>query len=476
MSSNRFLQQALSRRGLLKNVALMALLAPVLRRQEAWAAPGAAPRRVIFVYTPNGPTRVVGPASGTETNFTIHPWWKELERHKADSIFLSHMAWTGAGTVPNDTGDGLGPGNQMFSGFGSGKNYVQRGATIDQLIGKRLEMTKQAGVQRSVFWGNRTVRGVDNAFGPGGGNPEPISNPGNAWTDLFAKFSGTTTGPEEIKRAEALLARNKSVLDFVNKDCAALKSALGAEGASMLDDHCTTLRSMESNLVKVLPNSCSKPAQPGANSGDDVGAYDAQWKAFIDLTGASLACELTRVVALQLGGGGHSRNRLPTGYGVPSAPANPDVGDEGPDHHGWTHQGNRADTLKGLEIFTNFYAKQVGLLVDKLKATKDSSGASLFDSTVVVWASEHGGHPNMGNDPHVHSAAPLIILGKGQGTFKTGRYIRGKAPDLGSGAGYKEAGADMAKVLVTMMQYMGMTDVKTVGTTGVDGPLTSLLA
>jgi len=40
--------------------------------------------------------------------------------------------------------------------------------------------------------------------------------------------------------------------------------------------------------------------------------------------------------------------------------------------------------------------------------------------------------------------------------------------------GYQEAGRDMARLMVSLVQYMGLTDVNTVGATGVTGPLTSL--
>ena len=71
---------------------------------------------------------------------------------------------------------------------------------------------------------------------------------------------------------------------------------------------------------------------------------------------------------------------------------------------------------------------------------------------------------------------PAVLFGSGQGTFKTGRYIHGQSPDLGSGSGYQQAGSDMAKLLVSLIQYMGLTDVDTVGLTGVKGPLTTLFA
>jgi len=93
----------LSRRGILANAALMTVLAPVVRQLDASAATATSPRRVILLYSPNGPMSATGPATGSETTFTLHDWWKPLERHKAEGIFLSHMAPTGAGVV---TGNG----------------------------------------------------------------------------------------------------------------------------------------------------------------------------------------------------------------------------------------------------------------------------------------------------------------------------------------------------------------------------------
>src|SRR4051812_1022207 len=130
LSQNRFL----SRRGILQNAALMTLLAPVLRRRDAYGAT-TSPRRVILIFSPNGPMSASGPAAGTESAFTLHDWWKPLERHKAHGIFLSNMAVTGKGVV---SGGGHGLGGQVFSGFGADV-YDSKGESIDQVIGKRLE-------------------------------------------------------------------------------------------------------------------------------------------------------------------------------------------------------------------------------------------------------------------------------------------------------------------------------------------------
>jgi hypothetical protein len=469
--NNRFL----SRRNILKHTALMTVLTPVLRKRDAFGAPS--PRRAILIYSPNGPMNALGPASGTETSFTFHDWWKPLERHKADGIFMSHMAATGAGSV---SGGGHPLGGQSYCGYGAGYGgdaYATKGESIDQVIGKRLEAERRAGIKRSVVWG--LAGGRCFATGPGR-SISPELSPQKAWAGLFANFMAPApTSPEGIKQAEALVARRRSMLDFINEDCKGLTDALGAEGMRLLDDHCTTLRGLEKSLVTGFDSAaatmCSKPADPGEKAWSNPENIDVQMSAFIDLIAATLACEMTHLIAFQFAGMA-ARNRLAAKYGVPSSPR-ADSGDSGPAHHPWTHQGTSAAKVTALRIFTTFYSTKVALLIDKLKSTMDASGKPLLDSTAVLWVSELGGK-NGGSDYHQVGSVPAILFGRGQGTFKTGRYYRGKSGDASShiGSNFREGGREMARLLVTMIQYMGLKDIQTVGATGVSGPFNYVLA
>ncbi len=467
------IHRLLSRRNLLRNTALMALLAPVIRQLEVSAADPASPRRVILLYSPNGPMEVSGPASGTETAFTLHDWWKPLERHKADGIFMSHTACTGADTVDAEGGHELG--GQTYSGYGAGAGgdpYANNGETIDQVIGKRLEQEGRAGVARSLVWGtvsNSDAGGTGDAFCAGPGRTiTPETDAQKAWQQLFASFMAPAADPQSQARAAALLARDKSVLDFVIDDCQSLQGAIGAEGVRLLDDHCTTLRSMEKNLTRtmVVGGDCRRPDSPPDMDWVNTENRDAQTSAFNDLMATTLACELSHVIAFQIGGPA-ARNQLPDKYGVPSSPQ-ADSGDSGPAHHPWTHQGESSAKTDALRIFTMAYAEQVAGLLDKLKTTNDALGKPLLDSTMVLWLSELGGSEGNG-DAHITKSVPALLFGNGQGTFKTGRYLKGKSDE-----DYKEAGRDNARLLVSLIQYMGLTDVKTVGATGVSGPLSAL--
>lgn len=463
-------QTMLSRRNLLRHTALAAILTPVLRRRDAAAA--TSPRRLVLVFSGNGPIEALGPASGTETNFQFHDWWKPLERHKARGIFMSNMAATGSNVVK---GFAHGLGGQNFSGAGADE-YKNLGETIDQTIGKRLEAEKRHGVVRSVVWG-LAGGATGQGFSAGGGRDIMAElNPQNAWTTLFAQFVPPSAGGTAA--AATLLARKKSMLDFLVQDCKAMGDSLGARGRQLLDEHCSTMRNMEMNLAKtpgMATSSCSKATDPGARAWTDPENVDLQMTAFTDLIGKTLACELTHVVAFQLAGQA-ARNRLAASYGVPSSPL-ANSGDSGPAHHPWTHIEPGPERTKALRIFQTFYSNKVAQLVDKLISTNDASGVPLIDSTVVLWMSELGGGPNNG-DQHQTGALPAIMFGGGQGTFKTGRYIRGQSPDICCEQlpKHQAAGADMARVLVSAVQYMGLNDVKTVGAANVNGTFAPLYA
>jgi len=465
MKKNSSQHKLLSRRSLLKNAALMALLAPVLRATDARGGGSTAPRRVILIFQPNGPMVATGPASGSETQFALHDWWKPLEPHKADGIFFSNLSPTGSAIVPGPneggTPNGHGLGGQTFAGYGTLQDdqYASAGESIDQTIGKRLEANDSAGKVRSVLWG---LQGGGGAFWAGPGlTIVPEADPSKAWAGLFA-------GPDP--NDAAALMRQKSILDFVSQDCDAVQNALGKEGMQRLDDHCTTLRQMEKNLGVTL--SCTTPTDPGPNDWTNPENIDAQMAAFIDLMALSLVCEATHVIAFQFGNQA-ARLQLASSYGVPAS-AVVDSGDSGPAHHPWTHNNlSNQDTHDALRIFQTFYSSKLALLIDKLKTTIDASGNPLIDSTVVLCISELGGSEENTYDGHICSSVPAMLFGNGQGTFKTGRYIQG--PSLGvADPGNAEGGQMTAKLLVSIMQYMGLTDVTTVGLTGVNGPLSLL--
>ena len=160
----------------------------------------------------------------------------------------------------------------------------------------------------------------------------------------------------------------------------------------------------------------------------------------MDLAAGLLACDVTRVLTLQLSRG--FSNITHTWLGHTSA------------HHTMSHDG--VDRRTELTAIDDWYAKQVAYFLGKLDAVNEGTG-TLLDNTLLVWGRE------LGNTSHNMGRAPFIIAGKAGGALRTGRFLN-----------YDKQ--EHAKLLVSIAQLMGMSTLASVGNRAMNsGPLTGLL-
>jgi hypothetical protein len=235
------------------------------------------------------------------------------------------------------------------------------------------------------------------------------------------------------------------------------------------------MRTVQAGLAETLGvGQCRKPADP-MGLPYQAENIESNMSKFIDLIAATLVCERTHVIAFQYGGQGAGL-RLPSKYGV------------GGEFHGLTHSSEpEASKHRKLGVFQSFLSTQLSRLVKTLKSTNDAHGKPLLDSTLVVCASELGNflpaHAPGNDTSHPGSNVPIMVFGSGQGTFKTGRYVRGKSPERTRDVYDKSpatvaAGAETARLMISVKQYMGLRgpEGSTLGNTKVVGGLDWLYA
>lgn len=451
------------------------LLWPLVRSSAAFGAGATPPKRVIVVFSPNGPIMVKQPATGTETNFTLSDWWAPLARHKADGLFFSGMMQAG---VPfgkhNEYGHQSGGTGALTARTTEGTNN-STGPSIDQFIGQTLQQKGVVTPKRSLLWGLHTDSGNWGPWYEAAGKPVgPVMDPYKALADIAPGLGGSGGGggtPVVDKK----LKRKHFVLDTVYKDCKELLNAngVGAEGKTMLDFHCSNIESLETSVAKSLqtqmapkPLDCMAPAKPNTSlaSTANFGAADSRdeiMKAFTDMAALAFACDVTRVIGVSFGSTA-ARFAIPASYKVPSA-AKVDSGDEGAQHHAWTHTYTTGDDKRfALKTFYTWYAEAVAKLIDKLKTTMDADGKPLMDSTLVLWTSELGSAGTDNLEPHPNQNIPVFLFGNSAGAYKTGRMFQGKADDA--------AALSLHQLFVSVIQHTGLTDVTTFGNKG-SGPL-----
>jgi hypothetical protein len=226
-------------------------------------------------------------------------------------------------------------------------------------------------------------------------------------------------------RRERLQAQRQGILSAVRSELSQLTRRLPAEDRERLGVHVEHIRALEARsgppVERPQSPSCRRPdlgAIPdlvpnGPNHGD---TDDISTPAQIDNLVRALACDITRVAALQFGISdgprfpwlfGGDREAVHAGY----ANWHDMV------HRAWQNDDGSPSPLRRLVTGFKFYSSSVALLLDRLASAIDLDGRPLLDSTLVLWVSEFG-------DASVHSTSNLPVVMAGMGSaFQKGRYL-----------------------------------------------------
>ncbi len=300
-----------------------------------------------------------------------------------------------------------GPGNSHYpsmSALLSGKVYTGRGAggpSIDQMIAQKVGQESrfrslQVGVCQESF-GESIQRNLSWADRDRPLPPEMIPH------RLFDRLFGS-------KEAH-WVDRQKSILDAVQDDAGALKSKLGSQDKSRLDEYLTSVRDLERSIASLPPEYKQVVERPP--DGGDLKDWPRIAKLQSDLLVHALASHQTRVASYM----------LTKCQGLSRFPW---LGHTAQRHHEYTH--GEVETPKGMRILRDicrWHVEEFAYLVGRLKATPEGEG-TLLDHTCLMFAHEHAEA-----NPHKNNGLALIVAGHAGG-MKTGLHTRttGTVADL----------------------------------------------
>ncbi|MEM9461263.1 MAG: DUF1552 domain-containing protein [Myxococcota bacterium] len=298
------------------------------------------------------------------------------------------------------------------------------GPTIDQQIAEVIARTdRYRSIELSVSRG-LAYDGYGSVVYRDAGQAIPvIDDPRVLWDRLFGL--GDPNDP--------VTARQSSVLDQVASRYDAVSGVISAEDRQKLDVHRDLVRALEQQIVGLASASC--PGEPAkANS---YGDYDTDFTNHVGLMTAALACDLTRVVSIQMGQLTTEQLSAPPGdvhaeyaHGIYDSPLAADVMTE----YGRVHAQHFAQILAMLDSIPE-------------------AGGTMLDNTVVLWMSE------MADSWHGFDTYPAVIAGGG-GRFRLGRHIHyaKRTPFMGlSYDGESMMGVPHQKLLNSVAQGMGLT-------------------
>lgn len=446
------------RRTLLQNMGLWAVGAPVLFASQGRAQTDLPVRRVVLIFTPNGPQHVTGPTEGTENDFALHPWWNPLEPIKDIGFFFRRVHQAGVRFGDNSEYGHRSGTVGALTGTTTGLDSTQaQGPSLDQFLGAALQQAGVVTPRRSMLW---SLQDNASAFYEAAEQPAtPTTNPYDVLADIAPAFG------QDNELVTKALTRKQLALARAGADCSALRSELDATGREMLDFHCGNIESLEASVEAALEagnQACAMPDSPVTMLPEDTDwtgreLRDEAMDAYERLLALTFACDITRVVGISFGTGA-SRFSLPESYGVPAS-GQVDSGDSGPQMHAWTHQSSsNPDTMIALELFYNWFSSRVASIVQMLRDTPDVDGRPLMDTTLVLWTSEFGS-----GGPHSNDNVPIMLFGDSEGQLTPGRHF-----EMDGDA--SERSIPIHQLMVSIARHMGLQDIDTFGNAGM-GPL-----
>lgn len=457
------------RRDLLTALGLSVGLAPLLPllNASAQSTTGGAPKRLLLLYSPDGIPAADWNDSlnwrptGSETDFTFHELHSPLQPYRSKVVVPWGMTMTvaGAGEAHAHGMAGCwsasrlkGPGNGAdFDGGNGNRTGWGSGATIDQILAQNYgpdmpyqvsptdpaQQTRFRSLELGVDSGNPTslnrmiYRGDDQPL-----NPE--DDPASAFDTIF---EGVSPGGQEPTVDPAQERRKAEELALLNLDRASLnkiRSKVGSLDYDKIDRHLESLLELEQSLnvpVAQPTDNCSIPAVSQGN-------FPTEVKAMMDIIASTFACDLTRIMSLQMS---HGFSNIAHGNWAPGA------GSTG--HHTYAHNGND-DTVAQTQI-DKWYCSQVAYLVDLLDSIPEGEG-TLLDNTLICWGRE------LGNTAHQFYDYPGIMIGGAGGALTTGRNLN-------------VTGSGHVQWLVSILNLMGLA-TSSVGNIEPDsGPLPGLV-
>jgi hypothetical protein len=408
----------LTRRRLLLGTAGTALtipLLPSLLPRELRAAPGDPPKRLIVMYTGNGFHPETWLPTGSETDFQLSQVLAPLAPHQA-KLNVVH------GLVGND-GHQMGHSECLTGRPRDNVDHMPAGGpSLDQLIAKtHSNEVPLESLQLGVDTDNNALSIISYTDG---GLPLP---PQSSARGAFERVAGIVD--VDPLAAERRRAQDRSVLDSVIADLESIQPQLTSEERILLDAHLELVRAQELKL--------SMPFEPieCGHLPDQVGDLDVPttFLGHIDTIAAALACDVTRVVTLVMGGSGFAGHYEWAGVNE--------------DFHECAH----GAVPNALALFTQahvWHAEMFAALLARLDSIPESNG-TLLDNSVVLWTSELGLHQHS----HTKSNMGLVLAGSAGGYFSTGRFL-----DL--------AGAHYHDLLLTLGHAMGQTSLASFGDDG----------
>lgn len=237
--------------------------------------------------------------------------------------------------------------------------------------------------------------------------------------------------PEDmpLKQRQAAIAENRSVLDAVITQAKRVQRGLTKIDTDKLDEYFQGIRDIETRLKKEEAWLEVPKAKPPLDQPEEGLKGKAEIEIMQDLIVAALQTDSTRVLSYRMPGQSllQSLNLKPSAHNV--------------SHY------SPGERMEASKIRDKTHSQLLARFIDKLKATKETDGSSLFDHTAVAFGSNI-------SSIHYLTNCPTILTGGGA-NLKLGQHI------------VLQDDTPLCNVWLTMLQGLGINIERHGDSTGV---------
>lgn len=402
------------------------------------------PKRVAFLYMPNGIHPDRWTPTGTGNQFTLSPTLQPLSGLKDDILVFTELM-----NKNSDTGED-GHYTKLANFLTSmriakttGTDINAGGTSVDQLIAQKVG--RETVFPSLVYGLERIKTGVDQSVGftsfygstmSWKSPTQPCSmeiDPRLAFDRLFRGFvPGKPVKEEDPWKS--------SVLDAVMGDARSLEKKLGTEDKNKLIEYLEAIRSIEQRIadrekLREFEDHITPEIRQELTRVDSRIETYVEYRAGLDVTEKTRLMldimvlafwsDASRVATFLFGNEVSNRN-FSFLEGVNGS------------HHAISHHKNDPRQLAQYEIINQWHVEQYAYLLNRLKSIREGDGTLLDQSMILFGSGLRDG------DRHSPKNIPIVVAGRGGGAVKTGRHL------------VFEPETPLANLYVAMLNTMGV--------------------
>lgn len=370
----------------------------------------AKPLRAAWLYIPNGVNVNEWFPTGEGSSYTLSPSLRAIEQHRGDFTVVSGLMQDWAASHGNGGGDHARAVSSFLTGCQAKKTAgadIHLGISVDQIAAQKIgHLTRLPSLELSTD-GQRSSGKCDSGyscayqFNLAWKNETmpmaPEMDPRLVFERMFGIGASSGSGKDAMRQQRL----QKSILDTVLSEAKSLQNNVSSQDKRKIDEYFAAVRDIEQRIERAEKFQTEMPDVKVPAGIPD--SYEQHIRVMFDLLALAFQTDTTRISTFMLAHDGSNRS-FPE-FGVPDG------------HHPLSHHQNDPAKLEKIAKIDQFYIRQFGYFLDKLKSIKEGAG-SLLDSSMIVF----GGAIGDGNR-HNHNNLPILLAGKGNGTITHGKRV-----------------------------------------------------